>query len=66
MKARWGSCLNNKNIILLNYELIEAPKFCIDYMVLHELIHFKYRNHNSDFYNFVETLIPNKISVLGL
>lgn len=59
MKARWGSCLKDKNIILLNYELIKAPKFCIDYVVLHELIHFKYRNHDAKFYDFMTSLMPD-------
>jgi predicted metal-dependent hydrolase len=49
MKARWGSCIKDKKILLLNYELIKAPKFCIDYVVLHELIHFKHRNHARNF-----------------
>ena len=59
MKARWGSCVKDKNILLLNYELIKAPKYCIDYVVLHELIHFKYRNHDGEFYNFMTSLMPD-------
>lgn len=59
MKARWGSCVRDKNIIILNYELIKAPKFCIDYVVLHELIHFKYKNHDSNFYAFLTALMPD-------
>lgn len=59
MKARWGSCIKDKNIILLNYELIKAPKFCIDYVILHELTHFRYTNHDGDFYNFMTSLMPD-------
>lgn len=59
MKARWGSCTPDKNLVLLNSELIKAPKLCIDYVVLHELIHFKYRNHDSDFYDFMTSLMPD-------
>ncbi len=59
MKARWGSCVKDKNIIMLNSELIKAPKFCIDYVVLHELVHFKYRNHDAEFYNFMTMLMPD-------
>jgi len=59
MKARWGSCIKDKGIILLNFELIKAPKFCIDYVVLHELIHFKNRNHDAEFYNFMTSLMPD-------
>jgi len=59
MKARWGSCATDKQLILLNSELIKAPKMCIDYVVLHELIHFKYRNHDNDFYDFMTSLMPD-------
>lgn len=59
MKARWGSCIRGKDTIVLNSKLITAPKLCIDYVVLHELIHFKYRYHNDDFYNFLTALMPD-------
>ncbi|MCG8539451.1 MAG: M48 family metallopeptidase [Clostridia bacterium] len=59
MKARWGSCLKDKKIIHLNFDLIKAPRFCMDYVVLHELIHFRYRNHDSKFYNFMTVLMPD-------
>ncbi|MDD2401573.1 MAG: DUF45 domain-containing protein [Clostridia bacterium] len=59
MKARWGSCLLNDKSILLNSELIKAPKLCIDYVVLHELIHFKHENHDSNFYDFMTSLMPD-------
>lgn len=59
MKARWGSCTPEKRSIILNSELIKAPKLCIDYVVLHELIHFKYRNHDNDFYDFMTALMPD-------
>ncbi|HOV27205.1 MAG TPA: SprT family zinc-dependent metalloprotease [Pseudobacteroides sp.] len=59
MKARWGSCIKEKKTILLNYELIKAPKYCIDYVILHELIHFKYKNHNTEFYTFMTSLMPD-------
>ncbi|MEC5231983.1 M48 family metallopeptidase [Bacillus licheniformis] len=59
MKARWGSALTEKNVILLNAELIKAPKYCIDYVVLHELIHFKYNNHSENFYQMLFSLMPD-------
>lgn len=58
MKVRWGSCHREDKIIILNSELIKAPKHCIDYVVLHELIHFKYKNHNDEFYTFLTSLMP--------
>ncbi|NMA70066.1 MAG: M48 family metallopeptidase [Desulfitobacterium sp.] len=59
MKARWGSCHRKDKILLLNSELIKAPKHCIDYVVLHELIHFKYKNHDTKFYTFLTSLMPD-------
>jgi len=59
MKARWGSCYRDTNKIILNSQLIKAPKYCIDYVVLHELIHFKYKNHDNNFYTFLTTLMPD-------
>ena len=59
MKARWGSALIEKNTILLNTELIKAPKYCIDYVVLHELIHFKYNDHSENFYQMLFSLMPD-------
>ncbi|MCU5052767.1 M48 family metallopeptidase [Bacillus cereus] len=59
MKARWGSALIDKNTILLNAELIKAPKYCIDYVILHELIHFKYNDHSENFYKMLYALMPD-------
>ncbi|WP_339298080.1 SprT family zinc-dependent metalloprotease [Paenibacillus sp. FSL R5-0623] len=59
MKARWGSALIDSNTILLNSELIKAPKYCIDYVVLHELIHFQYNDHKDGFYNMLYLLMPD-------
>lgn len=59
MKARWGSCIKDKGLIILNAELIKAPKYCIDYVVLHELLHFKYRNHDKKFLDIMTVLMPD-------
>lgn len=59
MKARWGSALLDTNTILLNTELIKAPRHCIDYVVVHELIHFKYNDHSESFYKMLYSLMPD-------
>ncbi|WP_459928817.1 M48 family metallopeptidase [Desulfosporosinus burensis] len=59
MKARWGSCLKDKGFIILNSELIKAPKYCIEYVVLHELLHFKYRYHDRNFNDLMTVLMPD-------
>lgn len=58
MKTRWGSCSWEKQKITLNTELLKAPEPCIDYLVLHELAHFKYRKHDSAFYAFLTEIMP--------
>lgn len=59
MKLRWGSCIDNKHMIILNKSLITAPKYCIEYVVLHELSHMIYKNHNNDFYDFLYMIMPD-------
>lgn len=59
MKTRWGICYSNRNKIVLNLSLIKTPVFCIEYVVVHELSHFRYQNHSKYFYNFVSLFIPD-------
>jgi predicted metal-dependent hydrolase len=48
MPTRWGSC-TPKGKIILNPELIKAPKGCIQYVIVHELCHLVYRGHTQKF-----------------
>jgi len=59
MKTRWGSCSPSRGIITLNKKLLEAPRNCIEYVVLHELCHFIHPNHSKQFYSFVTMLMPD-------
>lgn len=59
MKSRWGSCTPAKGKICLNTELVKAPSHCIEYVIMHELCHLKYRNHNKQFYNFLTLVMPD-------
>jgi len=59
MKKRWGSCLRTKKAILLNLELIKAPTYCIDYVIVHELIHFIHKKHDSTFYELLTVAMPD-------
>ena len=59
MKSRWGSCLPRNNKVIFNLNLIKTPICCIEYVVLHELSHFKYPNHSKSFYNFVTIFMPD-------
>ena len=57
-KYRWGSCTPKDNLNL-NWRLIKAPMFVIDYVIVHELSHFLVPNHTPDFWNIVRSQIPN-------
>ena len=58
MSQRWGSC-TAKGAILLNPEIIQLPAHCIEYVIMHELCHLKYRTHSKEFYRFLDTVLPN-------
>jgi len=54
IRFRWGSCTVNNNISL-NWRLIKAPMFVIDYVIVHELAHLIEANHTPRFWNIVCT-----------
>jgi len=58
MATRWGSC-TNKGKIILNTELIKAPRPCIEYVITHELCHLLHRSHTKDFYDLLSTEMPD-------
>jgi predicted metal-dependent hydrolase len=58
MISRWGS-FSASGRITLNLALIKAPKECIDYVVLHELCHFKEKHHGPRFWSLMCRLMPD-------
>ena len=56
-KTLWGSCSSNNNLNF-NYCLMMAPMSVIDYVIVHELSHTAHKNHSSDFWGLVESILP--------
>lgn len=57
-RSRWGSC-SRRGTISLNWRLIQAPGFVRDYIILHELSHFREMNHSPRFWREVERVCPD-------
>lgn len=49
MKTKWGSCNIEAKRVLFNLKLAKVPIECIEYIVVHELLHLKERHHNENF-----------------
>ena len=58
MKSRWGSCHPTKKDITFNLRLIEKPLTCIEYVVVHELVHLFEASHNKRFYALMSHYLP--------
>ena len=59
MSTLWGSCSRKNQKINLNFYLYKASVPCVEYVILHELAHFLYPNHNKDFYDFITIHMPD-------
>ena len=57
-RTRWGS-LSARGVVSLNWRLLKAPLEAIDYVICHELAHFKQRNHSPAFWREVAVLFPD-------
>ncbi|MCP4104097.1 MAG: M48 family metallopeptidase [Desulfobacteraceae bacterium] len=49
MKTKWGSCNIEDKRIWINLELAKKPVICLEYIILHEMIHLIERHHNDNF-----------------
>ena len=59
MKTRWGSCNSTARTIRLNTELAKKPPECLEYIVVHEMVHFLEPTHNARFQALIKSFIPN-------
>ena len=59
MKTRWGVCNTKTKRVTLNLELIKKDLKYLDYVIVHELAHLVYPNHQHEFWSLVGQVIPN-------
>ncbi|KTD65286.1 M48 family metallopeptidase [Legionella spiritensis] len=59
MKTRWGSCNPRAKRIWINLTLIQKPLSCLEYVLVHEMIHFLESGHNRRFYQWMEHFLPD-------
>jgi predicted metal-dependent hydrolase len=59
MKTRWGSCNTRSRRIWLNLELAKKPPECLEYILVHELVHLLERKHNERFKACMDNFLPD-------
>lgn len=59
MKTKWGTCTPNRGTIRLNTELAKKPIECLEYLVVHEMVHLLEPTHNERFVSFMDRFMPN-------
>ena len=57
-RTRFGSC-SGKNRLSFSWRLMAYPEAAIDYVVVHELAHIRYKDHSRAFYGFIESVLPD-------
>ena len=58
MKTKWGSCSHDANSIRLNTDLSKKPPECLEYIVVHEMVHLLESTHNSRFISLMDQFMP--------
>jgi predicted metal-dependent hydrolase len=58
MKTKWGACNVEARRIWLNLELAKKPKRCLEYIIVHELVHLLERHHNDTFTGLMNEFLP--------
>lgn len=58
-KSRWGVCCHKRGYIILNKQLFAQPTPAIEYVILHEYIHFLAPNHGAKFHKIMASLMPD-------
>jgi len=58
MKTKWGTCTIEKRRIWLNLELAKKSKQCLEYIIVHEMVHLIERKHSDRFVAYMDKFIP--------
>lgn len=59
MKSRWGSCNTRDRRISINLQLAQKPICCLEYVIVHELVHLLEHSHNAVFKGYLDQFLPN-------
>lgn len=59
MKTKWGSCNPSTRSIRLNSDLAKKPRECLEYIIVHELVHLLEPSHNARFTSLMDKHLPN-------
>ncbi len=59
MTSMWGSCRPKRNIITLNSRLLLYPRACVEFIIMHEFVHFIHPNHSKEFYETMDKMMPD-------
>lgn len=59
MKTRWGTCNPSAKRIWVNLELAKKSPICLEYIVIHEMVHLLERSHNERFVAYMDKFMPN-------
>ncbi len=63
MKTRWGTCNIRDKRIWINLELAKKNLHCLEYIVVHEMVHLLERYHNERFKSYMNKFLPNWESI---
>jgi predicted metal-dependent hydrolase len=59
MKTRWGSCTTGRRTIRLNTELAKKSRECLEYVLVHEMVHLLEPTHNANFISLTDQFMPH-------
>jgi len=58
MRTKWGSCNREAGRIWINLELVKKPLQCLEYVIVHEMVHMIHRQHDAEFMSLMDRYLP--------